>query len=76
MSEPRIHSFIHCKACVSRGQTERIEAGLTGTGLMVQCKKHGTIGHFTPEQLEDFLAQGPQCECCRERGQAPGEGLQ
>lgn len=59
-----IHSWIHCKACVERGQTERLEAGVSSTGVVVQCKKHGIIVHFSPEQLGRQIARGPQCDCC------------
>lgn len=59
-----IHSYFHCKQCVRGGQTERIEAGLTRTGIRVDCKKHGLIGHFTPQQLTEWLAKGPLCDCC------------
>ncbi len=64
VSDLEIHTFFHCRQCVERQQTGRIEAGLTRTGIMVQCKKHGTVGHFTPEKLREWLARGPQCACC------------
>jgi len=59
-----IHSFVHCRKCVTGGQTERLEVGMTRTGLRVQCKKHGLIVDFTPEFLLAQLARGPQCDCC------------
>lgn len=59
-----IHTFLHCAQCFRGGQTPRIEAGLSKTGVVVQCKKHGLVGHFSPEQLAQFLAKGPMCSCC------------
>ena len=64
MDDIEIHTFAHCRKCVESQQTPRIEAGLSRTGIVVQCKKHGLIGHWSPEQLTTFLARGPQCECC------------
>jgi hypothetical protein len=61
---PEIHSYVHCKQCVMGHQTERIEAGLTATGIRVDCKKHGLITHFTPDELRAQMARGPQCDCC------------
>lgn len=59
-----IHSFIRCQACVERGQTERLEAGITRTGITVQCKKHGVVVHYTAESLRRQVTRGPQCDCC------------
>ena len=62
-----IRGFIHCRACTTRGQTERLEVGLTSEGLLVQCKKHGLVGEFTPDTLAALLTHPPECECCKER---------
>jgi hypothetical protein len=59
-----IHSFFRCRACVTGGQTERLEVGLTRSGVRVQCKKHGLVVHVTPESLLEMIARGPQCDCC------------
>lgn len=58
-----IHSFVHCMRCVRGNQTERLEIGLTRSGIRFQCKKHGLVGHWTPEQLAEQLAAGPRCDC-------------
>lgn len=63
MSE--IRGFLHCRRCTEGQQTQRLEVGLTGEGLRVQCKKHGLVGDFTPQALADLLAHPPECECCR-----------
>lgn len=59
-----IHSFIHCRACSTRNQTERLEVGMSSTGLVVQCKKHGIIVHYSTDQLREQLLRGPECDCC------------
>jgi len=59
-----IELFIHCLACAQRGQTERLDVGLTSSGLRVDCKKHGLVGAFTPAKLADLLARRPGCDCC------------
>lgn len=59
--------FIQCRTCAERQQTQRLEVGLTDTGLIVLCKKHGLVGEFTPEGLSVLLAHPPECECCRAR---------
>ncbi len=64
MNAPEILTFAHCRACVLGGQTPRVEVGLTTHGIRVQCKKHGLIAHWTPQQLADQVARGPQCDCC------------
>jgi hypothetical protein len=66
MSDQDIHSYFHCRKCVIGGQTERLEIGLTRTGMLVACRKHGKVEHFTPDKLSEQLARGPQCECCPE----------
>ncbi len=63
MTEPQ--GFIHCRQCVARGQTQRLEVGLTRQGLVVLCKKHGLVGEFTPRALAELLAHPPECECCQ-----------
>ncbi len=62
--DTEILTFAHCKACFERGQTMRMEAGMSTTGLVIACKKHGLIAHFSPEELAGQLARGPQCHCC------------
>lgn len=64
MDDINIHTFFNCRACVVGQQTQRIEAGISRTGVVVQCKKHGLVGHFSPEQLAAVIARGPVCECC------------
>lgn len=64
MDNLEIHSFIHCRACVEGRQTPRIEVGVSRTGVVVNCKKHGIIVHLSPEQLQEELARGAQCDCC------------
>lgn len=59
-----IHSFLHCRACTAGQQTPRLEAGVSRTGIVVQCKKHGIVVHFSPDQLRQFITRGPQCDCC------------
>lgn len=61
-----IHSFIHCHSCHARGQTERLEVGLTASGIRVDCRKHGIVVAFTPSELAEQIAQGPQCDGCRQ----------
>lgn len=63
MSEPR--GFMHCRTCTRGQQTQRLEVGLTATGLVVLCKKHGLVVELTPSSLADLLAHPPECECCR-----------
>lgn len=62
--DQQIHSFIHCRACAERGQIQRLEAGVSTTGVVVKCKKHGLVCHFSPQELTQQLAQPPQCDCC------------
>lgn len=64
MTRDQIHSYLHCKACTVGNQTPRLEVGLTPTGILVCCKKHGVVGGFTPEELREQVAAGPRCECC------------
>lgn len=64
MADFEIHTFAHCKACFQGGQTPRIAAGLSTTGVVIQCGKHGLICHFSPEELTQQLALGPRCHCC------------
>lgn len=59
-----IHTYFHCRTCLERKQTERIEVGLTDAGIRIQCPKHGKVLQLTPEQLEARVARGPQCDCC------------
>lgn len=59
-----IHTFVQCKTCVLGQQTERLEAGISRTGVAIRCKKHGLVAHFSPEELLQQLARGPQCHCC------------
>lgn len=59
-----IRMYFHCRKCVESRQTERLEAGLTETGLRVDCRKHGLVGHFTPERLAELIADRPGCDCC------------
>ncbi len=66
-----IQGFIHCRQCATRGQTQRLEVGLTTAGLVVQCKKHGLVGEFTPTSLAILLDHPPECECCRGRRGEP-----
>ncbi len=63
MSE--IRSFVHCRRCAEGQQTQRLEVGLTGEGLRVQCKKHGLVAEFSLGTLADLLAHPPGCECCQ-----------
>lgn len=62
MSAEEIHTFLHCRQCSERRQSERLEVGFTRSGIRVQCPKHGLVGHFTPEDMPDWFQ--PQCECC------------
>jgi hypothetical protein len=64
MTRDQVHTFLHCKTCVMLGQTERLEVGLTATGMLVCCRKHGVVGGFTPEQLSEQVLLGPRCDCC------------
>jgi len=64
MSDTEIRMYFHCRRCSVSGQTERLEAGISATGLRVDCKKHGLVGHFTPEKLRECLANPPECDCC------------
>lgn len=59
-----IHSHMHCRTCFGLGQTERLQVGLTRKGIQVNCPKHGEVAHFTPEQLQQQVARGAQCDCC------------
>ncbi len=60
-----IQGFVHCRECTTRGQTQRLEVGLDAEGLVVQCKKHGLVVHFTPGSLADLLEHPPECDCCK-----------
>lgn len=62
--DTRIHTYFHCRACVMGQQTPRLEAGVSTTGIVVQCKKHGLVGHFDPTKLAAVIMAGPMCECC------------
>lgn len=62
-----LSGYIHCRACTERGQTERLEVGIDATSLVVQCKKHGLVGAFTPDELARLLSHPPECECCAAR---------
>ena len=64
MDDLLIHSYIHCRACTVGGQTERLEVGISRTGMIVNCKKHGIVGHFSLGQLGAELDRGPRCDCC------------
>lgn len=64
MDDLNILSYAHCRACVVGRQTERLEAGISRTGVVINCKKHGIVTHFSPEQLREQIARGPQCDCC------------
>lgn len=64
MDDIQIHSFVHCRACFEGRQTPRIEAGISTTGVVIRCKKHGIIVHFSPQQLRQQITRGAQCECC------------
>ena len=57
--------FVHCRECAKRGQTQRLEVGLTTEGLVVECKKHGLVVSFTPSSLALLLEHPPECECCQ-----------
>lgn len=59
-----IHTFLHCRKCTLGGQTERLEVGITRSGIRVDCRKHGLVGHFTAEQVAEWVAKGIRCECC------------
>lgn len=62
MSE--ILGFVHCRQCTEGRQTPRLEVGLTKEGILVGCKKHGIVVHFTPELLAEAIANPPACELC------------
>lgn len=55
-------TYLHCKACVARGQTQRLEIGITSEGLIFNCAKHGEIGPLTPEKLAEMM-RGPEIVC-------------
>lgn len=59
-----IHSFMHCRTCVERQQIERLEVGISRTGVVVQCKKHGIVVHYSPSELQRQVGRGPTCDCC------------
>ena len=59
-----IHTFMNCRACVVLGKREQVEAGISSTGMVLRCKKHGLIEHFTPEHLANLIKGGPICEAC------------
>lgn len=60
----RIHTYFNCRACVGEARAlgkapsryERLQVGLTRHDM--------EVGHFTPEQLAEHVANGPRCECC------------
>lgn len=64
MDDLEVHTHAHCRGCMEGRQTERTQVGLSSTGLVIYCKKHGLIAHFSPDQLREQLAKGPQCACC------------
>lgn len=59
-----IHTYLHCRRCLGARQEERLELGLTRHGILVSCPEHGQVAHFTPEQIAERVARGPQCDCC------------
>lgn len=71
-SEEAIFTFLHCSRCVHEmpvGESPktwaRTQAGITPHGLMVWCTRHDMpVIHMTPEQLQSFIDQGPQCHGC------------
>lgn len=67
MSE--VQGFVHCRKCTEGGQTQRLEVGLTKEGILVGCKKHGLVVHFTPELLAEAILDPPPCDLCA-RGEA------
>lgn len=62
---PKIERYFHCRKCMaSPGKSARIEVGLTRSGVRVDCKKHGLIGHLTPDGISGMIIENPPCECC------------
>lgn len=59
-----IHTYLHCKRCLGAWQTERVDIGFTPRGILLNCPKHGPIAHFTPDQVAQRVARGPECDCC------------
>lgn len=59
-----IHTYLHCKRCLGAWQTERVEVGFTPEGIRLNCRKHGLIAHFTPEQIAERITRPPECDCC------------
>ena len=51
-----IHTYLQCKRCLGAWQTERLEVGFTPRGILLSCRKHGQIAHFTPEQVAEQIA--------------------
>lgn len=64
MGNDGVRGFVHCKQCVLRQQVQRLEVGVTDEGLLVSCKKHGIVVHFTPELLAETIASPPPCDLC------------
>jgi hypothetical protein len=64
VDEP-IHSYLHCRQCLPLPSRHPLELGITRTGLLVSCLEHGPVVFFTPDTLAQWIARGPQCECCR-----------
>ena len=59
-----IHTFMHCRSCVVMGGKTQLEVGLSRTGVVVRCKRHGIVGHLSPTQLENVLHGPPLCDDC------------
>jgi hypothetical protein len=63
--DERVHTYLHCRECLMLQNGQATEIGITGTGLLVNCPKHGRVIFFTPEILAEWISRGPQCDCCR-----------
>jgi hypothetical protein len=69
-----VHTYLHCRKCLALPNGQPMELGITRTGLLVNCPEHGRVVFFTPEALAQWIARGPQCDCCREGKHRPRKG--
>ena len=57
-----IHTYLHCKRCLGAWETDRVEIGFTPQGILLHCRKHGPVAHFTPAELAQRIARVPECD--------------
>jgi hypothetical protein len=69
-----VHTYLHCRQCLASPPGQRMELGITKTGLLVSCPEHGLVVFFTPLALAQWISRPPQCDCCRGKRHRPRGG--